>query len=516
MAAHYTVLVFSFTLLIVSATGYNYSEINLHPDHIKFYFNVFKDVAKNCIKDEKCPYKEDVNKPACWGYETNCDKNNSYAVPSCPGDHRGWVRTKEDQINTFFTQGDFGYVRDQQKELMVMCEPNFADDSSLMCSKHLRYCYGRNIRIDFRKLENRKEPYRYKMDVLSEGDIGGYCLLHKSRLDEESDHISPLQSWGPELRFFRQLPKRPIENGDCDIVVDKPTYLMKIDATVNMYHHFCDFFNLYTSQHVNFFDWLTFSTDNHILIWESYTYQSNFAPTWKAFTRHPIWDLKTFSGKTVCFRHLILPLLPRMIFGLFYNTPIIWGCEASGLFHAFSQHVLYRLGVKQVPRTDAHIRITLLSRDTTYRNILNEQELIRALEANPNYRVQRVVYNRQMNFKYQLEITHNSDILIGIHGAGLTHLLFLPDWAAVFELYNCEDESCYADLARLRGVKYITWEDKDKLWQQDEGHHPDGGAHAKFTNYKFDKNEFLRLVNMAAEHVRNHPKFPARVYHDEL
>lgn len=90
-----------------------------------------------------------------------------------------------------------------------------------------------------------------------------------------------------------------------------------------MYHHFCDFFNLYTAQHVNFFDWLTFSTDNHILIWESYSYQSNFAPTWKAFTRHPIWDLKTFSGKTVCFRHLILPLLPRMIFGLFYNTPIV-------------------------------------------------------------------------------------------------------------------------------------------------------------------------------------------------
>lgn len=67
-----------------------------------------------------------MNKPACWGYETNCEQNNSYAVPSCPGDHKGWVRTKQDQINTFFTQGDFGYVRDQQKELMIMCEPNFA------------------------------------------------------------------------------------------------------------------------------------------------------------------------------------------------------------------------------------------------------------------------------------------------------------------------------------------------------------------------------------------------------
>lgn len=72
-----------------------------------------------------------------------------------------------------------------------------------------------------------------------------------------------------------------------------------------------------------------------------------------------------------------------------------------------------------------------------------------------------------MPFKKQLEITRNSDIFIGIHGAGLTHMMFLPDWAAIFELYNCEDASCYKDLARLRGVKYFTWEDEEKLFRQD-------------------------------------------------
>lgn len=34
--------------------------------------------------------------------------------------------------------------------------------------------------------------------------------------------------------------------------------------------------------------------------------------------------------------------------------------------------------------------------------------------------------------------------------------------------YNCEDPNCYADLSRLRGLKYVTWENKDKLVQQDE------------------------------------------------
>ena len=34
--------------------------------------------------------------------------------------------------------------------------------------------------------------------------------------------------------------------------------------------------------------------------------------------------------------------------------------------------------------------------------------------------------------------------------------------------YNCEDEHCYKDLARLRGVHYMTWERKEKLIQEDE------------------------------------------------
>jgi len=33
-----------------------------------------------------------------------------------------------------------------------------------------------------------------------------------------------------------------------------------------------------------------------------------------------------------------------------------------------------------------------------------------------------------------LQISHNSDIFIGIHGAGLSHMLFQPDWAVVMEM----------------------------------------------------------------------------------
>lgn len=201
-----------------------------------------------------------------------------------------------------------------------------------------------------------------------------------------------------------------------------------------MYHHFCDFINLYMSQHLNSTHFSAFSTDVHILIWETYTYRSAFEDTFKAFTDHPIWDLKTFRGEVVCFKNIVFPLLPRMIFGLYYNTPIIHGCEKSGLFRAFSQHILHRLQIPIVQRKDDRIRVTFLSRDTKYRRVLNENDLIAELNKEKQLFVKKVVYNRDISFKEQLRITRNSDILIGMHGAGLTHLLFLPDWAAVFEL----------------------------------------------------------------------------------
>ncbi|KAG5893459.1 hypothetical protein JTB14_012176 [Gonioctena quinquepunctata] len=485
----------------------NYTTIQSIPEeHLQYYFRNFPTAAKRCSDDENCPFKSHLNRDKCWGYEYDCEWNKQYSIPECPGDHKGWVESKFAQKVAFHTQADFGYISQQLKEMKILCEPLFPHDSSLECSEHLRFCRGRNIMMNFTKLAERQEPIRYKMDVFGEGDIGGYCDFYKDKLNEQADHISPLQSWGPELRYFRKLNRRPIIEKDCDIVIEKPTFIMKIDATVNMYHHFCDFINLYSSLHLNATEEDYVSKEVHMLIWETYTYRSAFQDVWKAFTDYPLWDLKTFRGRTVCFKNVVFPLLPRMIFGLYYNTPIIYGCEKSGLFDAFSKHLLHGLEIPEYSSKNKKIRITFLSRNTKYRSILNEDELLETIEENEEYDVRKVVYDRDMPFKTQLEISRNSDIFIGIHGAGLTHLLFLPEWGAVFEMYNCEDKNCYFDLARLKGVKYITWEDEDKLTSFKDISY-DGGAHAKFANYSFDKEEFVRLLKKAAHHVKSHPKF---------
>lgn len=142
-----------------------------------------------------------------------------------------------------------------------------------------------------------------------------------------------------------------------------------------------------------------------------------------------------------------------MIFGLYYNTPLIDGCRGSEMVRRFSQFMLERLGVEKAEAArspgDQRLRVTLISRQTRFRRIVNEAELVAALEETGLYKVTVARFSPQVPFTSQLSLTAGTDILAGLHGAGLTHLLFLPDWAEVLELYNCDDTHCYQDLARL-------------------------------------------------------------------
>lgn len=111
------------------------------------------------------------------------------------------------------------------------------------------------------------------------------------------------------------------------------------------------------------------------------------------------------------------------------------GCRKSGLFQAFSEFMLHRMKIPLHHKSDDKIRITFLERKTKFRQILNSDELVAELRRNQSYSVKSVRFERATPFPQQLEVIRNTDIFIGMHGAGLTHLLFLPNWATVFEMY---------------------------------------------------------------------------------
>lgn len=494
--------------------SYDYTVVNLPEEHIPYFLHSNRHIATICKQDLQCLFKDQLKTlKSCWGYEKSCSAQHRFSYPVCTHLDSGWANDIETARQVFWKQADFGYVKARLDEMQILCKPMSSADSMLSCSSNLQNCRATNLYLDLRSPKRSSE--RFKEDFFQSGEIGGHCNLDIQGLMDQNQHKSPLQSWFAELQAYTSLNFTPIEDGKCDLIVEKPTIFMKLDAGVNMYHHFCDFVNLYITQHIN----NSFSTDVNIVMWDtsSLGYGDLFSETWKAFTDHEIKHLKTYDYKRVCFKDAVFSLLPRMRFGLFYNTPLIAGCYSTGLFRAFSQHILHRLKATQEGCKDGRIRVTILTRSTDYRRILNIPELRNALKTVLKFHVKVVDFKyKELGFVDQLRVTHNSDIFIGMHGAGLTHLLFLPDWAVVFELYNCDDERCYSDLARLRGVHYMTWRNKRKVFPQDKGHHPTLGEHPKFTNYSFDVEEFMNLVLLAADHVSKHPKWPCRTNREEL
>ncbi|XP_059095391.1 EGF domain-specific O-linked N-acetylglucosamine transferase-like [Tigriopus californicus] len=454
------------------------------------------------------------HRDACWGHEPDCSQSMGLDEIQCQPEYSHFHKRPAKSV--FDDQSGFGYLRKMRSSVRPLCRSaGHPASSNLNCSDQLTFCQGRNLMIDFRPIMDIGRTLRYDMDVLKEGGIHGRCTLNRLFLQEHSNLMSPLQSWAPEVRYF-QTDKVFFNGTDsrmCDVYVERPTILMKLDATVNMYHHFCDFFNLYLSLHLNGSDRMSpeaFSTDINILIWENIDYHSSFRPTFQAFTQHPLLDLRSFGAQRVCFRKLMLPALPRLIFGLYYNTPIIQGCRNSALFRAFSEFILHRLRIPERVETDSRqLRVTLLSRLTKHRRIINQEQLVAALNRETGYHVEVAYFTHKNPFEQQLRTIHSTDILIGLHGAGLTHMFFLPPWATVFELYNCEDAGCYQDLTHLCGLNYITWTNRTALFPQSEDPNLDSEhkGQPKFNNYAFDPLEFVRKVNEAGQLVRNHPQF---------
>lgn len=445
------------------------------------------------------------NDSRCWGYEKDCsqDKRFGQSPRECFPSH---IKSQ------FWDLVDFGYVKSVQQEMLDICESKFEGSSYLQCSKNLRFCRGRRIYFDFSRLfVNNGNRNRYREDLFEVGQVGGVCKLNKALLQGQNANKSPLQSWYGELQNFTDLQTFP----KCDITLKGKVVFMKLDYGGNMYHHFCDFFNLYASQHVN---GSQFDKDITIIMWDTQDtfYYDPFNSSWKVFTNHNVRPLLEFAGKRVCVEDEVLfPLLARMSRGLYYNSYVPGNCIGSNLFRAFSEHFLYRMDImnlyppitKIAPRK---IRVTLLQRGSpqsknVFRQIVNQEELVSILHEFQDFQVQVVEFDKnKMNFEKQLNVTQNSDIFIGMHGAGLAHFLFLPEWAVAVELYNCGDRNCYYDLARLRGVDYITWEtikNSPNPTPYDQGVHRRYGDRPKFWNWSFDKNHFRKLIILARKQL---------------
>ena len=108
-----------------------------------------------------------------------------------------------------------------------------------------------------------------------------------------------------------------------------------------------------------------------------------------------------------------------------------------------------------------------------HRRILNEETLLDFIKTTPapnartssasaslfyaNSRV-TIIDFAQLNFSAQLSVLSSADILIGMHGAALSHAFFLPPWSALIELHPINQNwHCFEHMTEWRGLSYSAW-----------------------------------------------------------
>lgn len=94
-------------------------------------------------------------------------------------------------------------------------------------------------------------------------------------------------------------------------------------------------------------------------------------------------------------------------------------------------------------------------------------EVKRALGNTANVRAMQL---EAMSMKDQLEAVSKCDILMGMHGAGMSHILFLPVTSGVIEFkpkYSNPSLQHFSSMARWRGLPYTFWHNFDDENEKD-------------------------------------------------
>lgn len=127
-------------------------------------------------------------------------------------------------------------------------------------------------------------------------------------------------------------------------------------------------------------------------------------------------------------------------------------------------------------------RVYITRKNAEKRRIINEDEILPALLEYDFF----VADFDSLSFSEQVSCVINADILISLHGAGLTHMLWMKEYGSILEIRARDDShnNCYFSLASALGLGYY-YALADKT---------DSTKSTQQANYLIDKDCFLAQV----------------------
>jgi len=384
------------------------------------------------------------------------------------------------------------------------------------------FCHAKNIYVRMDMFGDQIRP------EVPTGALMANCEAHKQRMN--SRNVFPLYL----EQFMRRMSMKNMnveESGDNKVVCqryerNKRFIFMKRDGWANMFHSFSDIVNVFQSLLLYKKDITHEEMRDNVIVLFDDDPEGPYYGVWSAFGT--VMRLSEFKkkympvsaaqsdekngsgsggaagGAVTCFENVL--------FGIPGGSNFIWkdgwhpnACTDSLLLRSFAKFIMDHMKVKYQRKRSRRdkINVTLSSRRGKVRVITNEDEIVNAInqstyaiEGSSNdgtktpvpINVVHVDFSN-ISFKEQMDLIANTDILIGMHGAGLTHLLWLPEESVVLEVFAKEHyPTLFRHLARLTKKTYLPFMNV---------HQENHNSANLFT--KIDVPEFLKVFNAAVK-----------------
>ncbi|KAI9733653.1 MAG: hypothetical protein M1834_003255 [Cirrosporium novae-zelandiae] len=293
------------------------------------------------------------------------------------------------------------------------------------------------------------------------------------------------------------------------------TIFMKREGGTNLWHTLMEIFSLFLSMDV-----LQMTAqlsdgemqpmfqpsdipNSRIILFDNNQERVAYQDLWHAFTGQPTINFSDMpTDELECLENVIMPL-PGASNPLWQGdwVPII--CTDSPLVKAFSQRILSHYQVLDHYNTST-VTLTFINRQGQ-RKFLDQDHHLKQLQSRyPRIKVQSIDF-AALTFPEQLRVIRKTNILVGVHGAGLTHQMFLRNGSTVVEIQPPDMfHKGFSNLARLLNHRYVSAHSSETERSQeimiDDGQEVDPNDW-HFKDMKMEDDDFLRLMKRAIETV---------------
>jgi protein O-GlcNAc transferase len=380
-----------------------------------------------------------------------------------------------------------GYCTPDSASNLTCFHSHMASDSRIDS-----FCIGRSAVFDF-----------------TERKFSLYCKIRGLTRNETSASIpefGALRSYwydtGPRVVFDKVVKM------DADLTVPKTTasytILLKREGAFNLWHCLMEIWSLTMSldvlriaidpdENAPFFR-VSDAENTQILILDDHE-NGPYFDIWTLFPKRPVIRLKDISQHTNI-ENIIVPL-PGGSNPLWQGDWDIHACERSELLRTFTNRVLdlYQIDAS-VPHSGDLVLIYIDRKGS--RRLVDYVSDFEELKATiPHVKVQIIDF-AAISFEEQLQIIRETDVLVGVHGAGLTHGMFLREGSVIVEILPAGlDHKGFRNLAGVMGHTYLSTHASTPPGTNSR----DGDWHTEDVFLK--KDRFIDLMEVAIKTIYN-------------